>query len=170
MGKGSVKGRGDGSLRQPGSLSNILRKLLFTLPGMRQVGLQERPRATPLKSSAGTAPAPSTAACPVRWRWPGTRPAEAWPSPCLLARSAGAGRRRSRSRSRPARAGVRTCGRKQGSPRNGLLPSPGCPWFVIEGPVAGRRPSVQEITWCPYGRSMTCIALSRPLRHSASPQ
>ena len=33
---------------------------------------------TPSMSPAGTAPVPSKAAYPARWRWPKTRPAELW--------------------------------------------------------------------------------------------
>ena len=84
--------------------------------------------------SAWPAPAPLGAACPDRWRWTGTRPAEKWPPLGRRARFAGAECRRSRSRSRPARVGIPLCDRRLKNPGNVRSPCPSYPWYETGGP------------------------------------
>jgi hypothetical protein len=128
---------------------------------------------TPSISPAGTAPAPSKAACPARWRWPRTRRAGTWPSPGRPARSVGAACRHSRSKPRPARAGS-LFGKRPGHHRNA-----GRPWSrspIVSANIPRRRSrtmsptAMSPITVVPPCRRLPycCWAAATSFRSTAS--
>ena len=110
---------------------------------------------TPSVSPAGTAPAPSGAACPARWRYPWTRPAGTWlwPGrllPFVLSLSKGLEAcRRSRSRSRPVRGDSLHFGRRPGRPRSVPQLDLGCSWSGPGAQEGGPKPTKKLLSLFP---------------------